>query len=161
MKRFLQCGLLLIALTFGFVFQMVAQSAQLVVTLNDGTEQTYYMAENDRLYFEDNAKLVIEIGDYKSTVMIPLDDIRKITCSETEGVSETTGSSTFFFPNPVHNVVVFPNLNDKKTILIYALDGRLIKSIEATGNQIVDISDLPVGLFLVKTESQTFKMIKL
>ena len=36
-----------------------------------------------------------------------------------------------------------------------------MKSFETTGDQWIDISDLPFGLYLVKTEHQTLKMIKL
>ena len=44
---------------------------------------------------------------------------------------------------------------------IYAIDGRLMKSMEVRGDQDIDISDLPMGLYLVKTPSCTLKMIKL
>jgi len=53
------------------------------------------------------------------------------------------------------------NLNGEETVRIYALDGRLMKSMEVTSEQHIDISDLPIGLYLVKTEHQTLKMIKL
>ena len=162
MKRLFQCGLLLTAFIFGLFFRMTAQSTQLVVTLNDGTEQTYYMSGNDRLYFEDNAKLVIEIGDYyKGTIKIPLADIRKLTCNETENTTESHNLAIGLYPNPVHDILTFNNLQGKQTINIYAVDGRLMKTFEATSGQRIDISELPIGLYLVKTESQTFKMIKL
>lgn len=161
MKRIFQRGLWLIAFTLGLVFHLTAQSAQMTIYMNDGTERSYEMTESDRVYFEDNESLVVEIAINAKTDRINLADIRKITCSETEGVSESTGKSNYFFPNPVHNVVVFPDLNGKETVHIYALDGRLVKSLEATANQLIDISDLSIGLYLVKTETQTFKMIKL
>jgi hypothetical protein len=53
------------------------------------------------------------------------------------------------------------NLNGNETIQIFALDGRLMKSVEASEGQLIDISELPIGLYLVKTEHQTLKMIKL
>ena len=53
------------------------------------------------------------------------------------------------------------NLNGEETVRIYALDGRLMKSMEVTSEQHIDISDLPIGLYLLKTERQTLKMIKL
>jgi len=161
MKHTMHRGLLLAAFIFGLFFRMAAQSTQIVVFLNDGSEQTYLMAEADRLYFEDNTKLVIEIGSYKNTVAIPLADIRKITCAETVGTAENPDLALGIFPNPVHDVLTFRNLQGKQTVSIYALDGRLIKTFEASGNQSIDISDLPFGLYLVKTQTQTLKMIKL
>ena len=161
MKQLFHRGLLLTAFIFGLFFRMTAQSTQIVVSLNDGTEQNFNLTEADRLYFEDNTKLVIEEIATKNTVTIPLADIRKITCSETVGTTENPDLALGIFPNPVHDVLTFRNLQGKQTISLYALDGRLIKTFEATGNQVIDISDLPFGLYLVKTQTQTLKMIKL
>ena len=164
MKRFLQRGLLIAAFILGRVFPLAAQSTQMTIHLNDGTERSYFMAESDRAYFEDNETLVVEIAVYDKSVRsdrFNLADIRKITCSETEGISETPNTSVYLSPNPTHGAFILHNLDGKETIHIYALDGRLVKSLEDVGDQPVDISDLPVGLYLVKTESCTLKMIKL
>jgi hypothetical protein len=161
MKQLFHRGLLLTAFIFGLFFRMTAQSTQIVVSLNDGTEQNFNLTEADRLYFEDNTKLVIEEIATKNTVTIPLADIRKITCPETVGTTENPDLALGIFPNPVHDVMTFRNLQGKQTVSLYALDGRLIKTFEATGNQVIDISDLPFGLYLVKTQTQTLKMIKL
>lgn len=149
------------AFIFGLFFHMAAQSTQIVVFLNNGSEQTYALTEADRLYFEDNTKLVIEQISTKSTVTIPLADIRKITCDETVGVSETSDATVFLSPNPAHDAFTLCNLQGKESISIYAIDGRMVKSMEITENQSVDISNLPIGLYLVKTQSSTLKMIKL
>ncbi len=161
MKRIFQRGLLLAVFILGLFFRMAAQSTQIVVFLNDGTEQTYNMVDADRLYFEDNTKLVIEQGAYKNTVRIPLADIHKITCSETVSTEENSDLALNIFPNPVHDMLTFRNLQGKQTISLYAIDGRLMKTFEVSGNQSIDISELPIGLYLVKTQTQTLKMIKL
>lgn len=153
--------LLLLLFLAGSQFYGDAQSTQIIVFLNDGTEQTYNLSEADRLYFEDNTKLVIEEVATKSAVTIPLADIRKITCEEYVGTEENYNPDVTVYPNPVHNTMTFHNLNGKETIRIYALDGRLLKSFEISGSQTIDISDLSIGLYLVKTQSCTLKMIKL
>lgn len=149
------------ALIMGMAFGMEAQSTQVVVTLNDGTEQNYTMTESDRMYFEDNTILVIEIHEYKNTVKIPLADIRKLTCLETEGTNENEATALSIFPNPVHDALVIRNLQGSQIVSIYALDGRLMKTFTASGEQAIDISDLAMGIYLVKTVSATLKMIKL
>lgn len=161
MKRFFQRGLLLATFVIGLAFHLAAQSTQMTIYMNDGTERTYYMNENDRVYFEDNEHLVVEIAINAKAERFNLADIRKITCSETEGISEASDESVFLSPNPVHDAVIIHNLNRRQNIRIYALDGRLVKSLETNENQLIDISDLPIGLYMVKTESQTLKMIKL
>ena len=163
MKRWIIKGLLLVVLAIGTVLQLSAQT-EVTVWMNNGAVQSYLMTESDRMYFEDNETLVVEIAVYDKGVRsdrFNLDDIRKITCSETENVSEASSASVYLSPNPVHNAFMISNLNGKETIHIYALDGRLVKSIEASENQLVDISDFPIGIYLVKTEHQTLKMIKL
>ena len=164
MKRFLQRGLLLMAFILGLVFHLAAQSTQMTIHLNDGTERSYYMTESDHVYFEDNETLVVEIAVYDKGVRsdrFNLADIRKITCTEPEGILEETNTSLWLSPNPTNDALMLHNLNGKETIHIYALDGRLVKSLEAVSDQLIDISDLPVGLYLVKTELCTLKMIKL
>ena len=164
MKRIFKRGLLLFALFFGLAFHLAAQSTQMTIHMNDGTERTYFMTESDRVYFEDNETLVVEIAVYGKGLRsdrFNLVDIRKITCTETEGISEETKTSLWLSPNPTHDAFMLHNLNGIETIQIYALDGRMVKSFNAVGDQLVDISDLPVGLYLVKTESCTLKMIKL
>lgn len=161
MKCIFQRGLLLIAFIFGLLFRLAAQSTQMTIHMNDGSERTYYMSEYDRVYFEDNERLVVEIAINAKSDRYNLADIRKITCSETEDVSETSEASVYLIPNPVHDVVLLGNLDGRQTVRIYALDGRMVKSLEATEGRPIDISDLPIGLYLVKTERQTLKMIKL
>ena len=161
MKQLIQRGLLLAALTLGMAFHLVAQSTQMTIFMNDGSERSYIMTESDRVYFENNETLVVEITVNAKSDRYNLADIRKITCAETEGVSEASGTEVYLSPNPVHNTVMLRNLNGKETILIYTLDGRMVMSVEASENQLIDISALPIGLYLVKTEHQTLKMIKL
>lgn len=161
MKRLFQCGLLLAALIFGLAFHLTAQSSQMTIYLNDGAERTYFMTPSDRVYFEDNEILVVETTVTMRSDRYNLADIRKITCAEAVGITEASGTSPILSPNPVHNAFLLHNLNGKETVHIYALDGRLMKSVEVTSEQRIDISDLPIGLYLVKTERQTLKMIKL
>ena len=160
MKQIIQYGLLLAAFIIGLFFNLEAQSTQMTIYMNDGTERIYYMTEDDRVYFEDNEWLVISIAPTKSD-RYNLAEIRKITCSETEGMIEETKPSLWLSPNPVHEAFMIHNLDDRQPVSIYALDGRLLKSLEAVSDQPIDISDLPVGLYLVKTESYTLKIIKL
>lgn len=164
MKSIFKHGLLLLAFTLGLAFPLAAQSTQMTIQMNDGSERTFFMNESDRVYFEDNETLVVEIAVYGKDVRsdrFNLADIRKITCQETEGVSETASTSVSLSPNPTHDAFMLRNLHGKQSISIYALDGRLVKSAEVSEDQLIDISNLPIGLYLVKTESCTLKMIKL
>ena len=164
MKKLFRRGLLLAVLTIGLAFHLTAQTTHMTIYMNNGDETSYNMTEDDRVYFEDNETLVVEIAYYgkaNRSDRFNLADIRKITCNETEGVSEASDSPLWISLNPVHDAFMLRNLNGKETISIYSLDGKLMKSVEASENQMIDISSLPIGVYLVKTERQTLKMIKL
>ena len=151
-------------MTLGMLFHLSAQSTQMTIYMNNGDERSYDMTENDRVYFENNETLVVEIAVYNKDLRsdrFNLADIRKITCQEVEGLSEGSNTSVCLVPNPVHDAFMLRNLNGKETLHIFTLDGRMVMSVEASENQLIDISGLPVGLYLVKTEHQTLKMIKL
>lgn len=161
MNNMFQRGLLLLALTIGLVFHAAAQSTRMTIFMNNGTERIYFMEGDDRMYFEDNETLVVEIAVNAKSDRFSLAEIRKITCDETEGVSETSETKVYLVPNPVHDAMTLRNLDGHQTVMIYALDGRLVKSFEVDGNQLIDIHDLSIGLYFVKTQRQTLKMIKL
>ena len=148
------------ALFMGFAFSLTAQSTQMIVTLNDGTEKSYTMAESDRVYFENNTSLIVEQGT--GTDVIPLADIRKINCSEVMGgQSENTMANVSLTPNPVHDVMMLHNLDGVETVSIYSIDGRLMKTFETSGEEFINTEDLARGLYLVRTKSCVLKMIKL
>ena len=90
-----------------------------------------------------------------------MSDIRKITCEEEVGLNENQAAEISIMPNPVHDVMVLHNLDGKQTVSIYAIDGRLMRTFEASDNETIDVSAFPVGLYLVRTQSSTLKMIKL
>ena len=81
MKHPMKRIFLLVALLFGAFLQMSAQNTyvHLIITMNDGTEETYDMYSVSYMYFESGDKLVItETVDGLSYVRYPLSDIRKI-----------------------------------------------------------------------------------
>ena len=161
MKPLFKYVLLLAAFIIGASLPMMAQATQVIVAMLDGSQQTYYLSEEDRMYFEDNAKLVIEEGFTKNTVKIPLADIRKMTCHEMDGTAENADADVSIFPNPILNTLTIRNLSGKQNVSIYALDGRMMKSLEVSGELSIDISDWTAGLYFVKTQSSTRKMVKL
>ena len=164
MKHPMKRILLTVALFFGAFFQMSAQNTyvHLIITMNDGTEETYDMYSTSYMYFESGDKLVItETIDGLSYVRYPLSSIRKITCHEMEGTPENANLDIALSPNPTHNRVTFSNIQGTQTARIYALDGRMVKSFSITEGQSVDVTDLPTGLYLINIGYCTYKMMKL
>ena len=76
MKHLFQRGLLLLAFILGLAFHLTAQSTLMTIHMNDGTERNYYMSEDDRVYFEGNDILVVEIAFNAKSERYNLADIR-------------------------------------------------------------------------------------
>ena len=161
MKQTLKHAFLAIVFVAGIALHAIAQRAeiQLAITMTNGEQATYSVTEDSRISFEDNEYLLISGGE--STVKMPLSDIRKIVCSETVGTPENSQTELAVYPNPVRDALTLRNLEGTASVRIFTLDGRLVKSFEITENQIVDISELPAGLYLLNVDSKTLKMMKL
>lgn len=150
---------LLLFLT-GFLTWGNAQNVTLIVTTFDGTEYPYQMAEESQLYFNNGESLVIE-DVTGTTTTFPLSEIRKIVCDEVTSVDESSAVDLQLLPNPARNSFLIKNLQDSCPARIYTLDGRLVMSFTAYEGQLVDISPLTSGMYLLHINGQTLKMMKL
>lgn len=160
-KHLFRLGLPLIILMLCVCTSLKAQSTVMNVMMNDGTSQSFVMSDADRVYFLGNTYLIVEEADNANITSIRLDDIRKITCSEVEGVTEDLQPAVSILPNPTRNVMMLHNLEGSQEVKIYALSGQLVKSLEASSGQPIDVSDLSAGVYMVRTQSCTLKMMKL
>ena len=161
MKQLSRLVLLLVVFILGTFAQLSAQSTSMSVFMNDGTIQTFNMQEEDQVYFSENTYLVIEQVSVSSVTNISLAEIRKITCEEVMDIPENQAPSVIILPNPVHDVMTLRNLNGNQKVQIYSISGQLVRSFETNGDQSIDVSGLSIGLYLVRTQSCTLKMIKL
>lgn len=150
------------AFFLGFTFLTNAQSTNvtLVVTKTNGEELTYQLNAESQLYFENGDRIFIEDGTGTS-VSFQLAEIRKLVCTDYANIGENIVSELQLTPNPVQNSFIINNLQNNLPARIYALDGRLVKSFTATEGQMIDISDLASGMYLLHIDGQTLKMMKL
>ena len=161
MKSFFLKTLMLSAFLIGIAFRVDAQGTKvnLMVTTIDGVEQTYHLTEESQLHFENGQTLVIEDGN--NTIRFELANIRKIVCSEVVGTTENSAPQLQILPNPTRNSFIIRNLNDTCIARIYSLDGRLVKTIQASEGMVVDMSELSQGMYLLNVNGQTLKLMKL
>ena len=162
MRHFFFKTLTLIVFLIGITFQANAQSTNvtLVVTKTNGEERFFQLTEESQLYFENGERLVIEDGN-GTTTTFQLSQVRKIVCSEVTGTPENPTTELQLYPNPSHNNFLVKNLQGSHPAQIYSLDGRLMKSFEATEGMVIDASELPEGMYLLQLNGQILKMMKL
>ncbi|MEZ5016507.1 MAG: T9SS type A sorting domain-containing protein [Flavipsychrobacter sp.] len=86
----------------------------------------------------------------------------------TTGIRTKNTNDVFwkFYPNPtVENITVVMNKEaESKKLQLFDMTGSLLKDISVSNNQVVNISDLPAGLYFLKLEGvprSTYKLIKM
>lgn len=64
------------------------------------------------------------------------------------------------FPNPTSDGFYIKNLEHPAELMVFDLSGRLLLSKQVTEGSFVDIRDLPKGMYVVRAEGMTAKIIK-
>lgn len=79
------------------------------------------------------------------------------TLGTTEILSQ---NKPYIYPNPTSGIFHL-NLEKNSKITLYDQSGKLVKSTEvAKGENKVDITELPEGIYLMRTDSESYKIIK-
>lgn len=106
--------------------------------------------------------IVIELVDETTSNRVSFDDL-SWTCYSKMAVDdiEKVNSKISVYPNPVKNNEFFINGIDKnETIRIFDLNGKLLKTIHNVNSKdLININNLPKGMYVVKAKSQSSKII--
>lgn len=152
--------LLLLLIIAGPLFQLTAQNAVCVVTTTDNVEHSIGLWEDHQMYFDQAYRLVIQ-NSPNSNHVFPLSEIRKVVFTEITSTEENHASSPYILPNPSSNHFIVRDLPEASQGQVFALDGRLVKEFEASEGSVIDISELPKGMYLLQLQGQTLKLMKL
>jgi hypothetical protein len=71
------------------------------------------------------------------------------------GVDELTRDALIVYPNPATEQITLSKIGD---VLIYSSNGRLVKNVR--NDKVIDVSDLPSGLYLGFINGEKFNFIK-
>lgn len=155
-------GMAILGFLLALVLPSTAQTnINLVITKHNGEELSYQLTEESRVYFENGTHLVIE-AETGQVETLSLSEIRKLVCNETtDDILEQASAALQLFPNPSRNSFVVRGLLEKSPARVYALDGRLVKSLEASEGTVIDMSDMTAGMYLLSINGKTLKMMKL
>lgn len=83
--------------------------------------------------------------------------IPKNTTTSIEGI---TDNDLRIFPNPVSEQFYISGLMEPALLTIFDVSGRLVLSKQVSEGDLIDIRHLSKGIYLVKANEQTFKVIK-
>lgn len=155
-------SIVLLYLLFGFSMFVKAENnpTNLVVWAKDGAKVAYALTEKPKVTFTET-DLVIEVKGME--VCYPLNNMSLFTYEEdnitTAITNLKTGDSSFKFNG---ESLLFPELKANSYVSIYTLDGILVfnKLIPQDGEYAFPLSNLNAGVYLVKVEGLTYKIVK-
>ena len=137
-----------------------------VAWLNDGSRYAYALDEHPVVTYS-NGELLLTTSSRQ--VVYQASNVHKFTFSASDITSDeplppTTGVS--LPEQPQHFIqqgdVAFTGCRAGSTICIYTLDGKLLQTmtVDETSKGIIDTASYPAGIYIIKTETTTHKIIK-
>ena len=137
-----------------------AQSYELVIRMNDQSETVWTHESLRNIIFDGETTLIVVENESLATHQYDLVEINKIYFKNGVAITELNkDEASFVFPNPAKNNIRIFGI-ENQDIEIFSTDGKLIHKEGYEGNYI-DISYLPQGLYLIKTNGQTLKFNKI
>lgn len=99
----------------------------------------------------------------------PGGDILSIHClllsiefTEGSGLSPLQNTRVLLARNPVKDLLPLENLETGSRLLLYNIEGRLVKTQQAHASSVqIDLSDLPAGVYLLRTGKYLVRFVKL
>lgn len=133
---------------------------RLIVWKADGSKTYYELNDMPETTFE-NGNLVIKTKS--ASVSYPLTEVLRYTYDglSTKGVSEARSVSKALVKREP-NTVTLANLKEGTVVQLFNSDGMLLdtKTSNGKGHVVISVAAQPSGVYLVKYESQTLKLIK-
>lgn len=153
MKKLLLALLFLLSIGTICTMRSHANSVELVVALIDGTSQKYDVNEKPVVSFDSEYVYI------KSTLIetsIAQSEVERFFFNDYTGVEETENQIAFKYDG--NTITINGN---EYTTAIYDLSGIVRYSLPTySGSTTIDISDYVAGIYLVKINKQTIKIIK-
>lgn len=134
-------------------------SNNLIVWSKDGTKVTYALMENPKVRFTES-DLIISTNNIE--VNYSLENIARFTyeLKENTAVRNLKNDEVSFKMNG--ELLLFSSLKANSTVSIYSLNGTLVfnKTVKSAGDYSYPLSGLNTGVYFVKVNSLTYKIVK-
>lgn len=134
--------------------------AEVTVIENNGTVSTIMVSDLGKIYFSEE-RMYIDAGEGTVSDFAVL-DIRKMTFNTVTGIANYgKNANILLYPNPASDF--FKIATDEVQTMhvqLYSLTGQLLTDTYCQANEAVNISELQSGIYFVKVNGVTFKLIK-
>lgn len=134
-----------------------ADDAILQVWFADGQVMSINLNDNPRTTYNDG-NLVIQTD--KNSVTYPLEQVRRYTYVTSTGIESSPSISAAFTNDG--ETLTFTGLKPHTPISLYNVAGVLLKTFESNDRSktVISASHLPVGVYVVKVNGGTYKIMK-
>ena len=139
---------------------MASAENSLSITTQGGAERNIELSSLGKITFQ-SSELVVHFRN-GNTEIFPLTAIQKMAFAEISGLNQSVKAAAFsVYPNPATSFIILENAPADAWIHIYSISGVLMKScqMQASSGQ-VDISELPIGFYVLKLNNQAYKFSK-
>ena len=154
MKKLLLTALM----SFGFLCSVFAQEVTFTIVKTDGTTASYVMSTSSKIYYSDTQLFLDNNGE---TVSFNLSSLRKAYFSEIQSVNETDNQQFAIYPNPAKDVLRINNISDNQEVIIYSINGAVVKRDIVSEDAAINVSDLRAGLYIIGVGNEFSKFIKM
>ena len=136
-------------------------SKTLVVLTKDGAKTEFLLGDNPKVLFEGKN---LRITSTKADVTYALADILRFTYVNTNptGINELAEMDDPTEVSYQDGTLVLSQLKERAFVGVYSLDGKLVQQLRAghRGTYRLNLSMLPKGVYIVKADTITYKIMK-
>jgi hypothetical protein len=161
MKRLKLRNLKMVALATMLFLGSAASASNVVSVIRKSTGEisSFELEDSGKLYFSDD-DLMIQISETSSPKSISLSDIAKVTFKEGTGVDDILSDGQSVYPNPTSDYVYISYVKEGAEVNVYAWNGMLLKTDAYSQQDGVSLVEMPVGMYVIRVDGRTFKVVK-
>lgn len=162
MKKGLLCALTSLLLLLGG--KAASAQSTVTVTKTNGTVSSYTVQSTGSISFAGDY-VVIKESSSTSAQSIPMSAIRNMKFSDSSnGIEEAIGGqqpTVSLYPNPAQNYcVVRSSDGEQMNVIVYSMTGAKMIDTTVENEGRIDITSLPTGVYMVKINNHTTKLVK-
>lgn len=134
----------------------------LVISLSDGSESKFSLADNPLITFNNDTLVVSCAGD---DIAVGIDGVKnyhfvveQVTTAIERPTVQPNGDD--IRPTIAFGEAKFNGLKAGTRIMVYSVEGKAITTVTATtdGQATVDLRSLPKGIYILRTPAKSFKI---
>lgn len=147
-----------------FMLSLITYSAMaqygVVVQYTTNQEQAFILNDQGKIFFSGSNLVINQSNGQIQTIAIS--DIRKLYFQTNLSINNDIAfdNSIILYPNPATDNIKLSNIKNHSLICIYNMDGKLLINQFSSSDQSINVGSLKKGIYIVKVNNKTFKLIK-